>query len=426
MPEQRPTFEDSAYAREQDALARQLETGEGPRRLRDEVQQAVANAKDPEVDPKIYEPVEEILFRGFITSKGEIQGETVVFKSINHHEFEQLSWVTQHDKQYHNFFLAYGVFIFGGVNVLSNRDAHLPRLIEFFDELPDGARRKLVRQLSEVNRRANNATTLTEAYALEQQSRFRWTQVHGLDLTSTAITGIEGTRRLGLNWGQLVWRALNVYEDQREEGERQWDNSKFVGGCLAGKGIQKVYNQDKERRKKEREERVGRKDRILRQIILGESPDQFQKAGIIVKGASTLPELVNQLEADLKGEKDWHDTVVAAEESRQQGLRQRQQDHLMELVAATDERFGDAEVLGKTDLTGLSREEVEARVQRKRQLEHEALAKLNYQPPLLDPRMEAHERKWGTYQKQDLADRDPQTALPVDPPRPPGTPFRRK
>lgn len=418
---------ESAYVEEQESLARQLETGEvAASHLREEVEKAMV--REPEVDPKVYEGVEQILFRGFITQFGEVANVPFVFKSLNHHEIEHLSWysASRDQTRYHNLFLAYSVFMTDGINVLADRETNLEQLVKFFSDIPDGARRKLIRYVSEVNRRANNAVSLTEAYAMEQYSRFRWVQLRGLDLTSTAVTGIDGTMRLGLNWGQLVWRAMNTYEDSREEGEREWDNAKFVGGCLAGKGIQKVYNQDRERRKKEKEERIARKDRLLRHILLGESPEATKKQGFIVKAANTVDELVTQLEGDLRGEKDWHDQVVAAEEERMRQQNERRRTHLMEMVAENDARFGDSNVIGGSEIAeGLTPAEVKQRIARRKQLEAQVAAQAIH-PALLDERYEKFQEKWGTYQQGDLADRDPEMARPVEPPKPPGTPFRRK
>ena len=73
-----------------------------------------------------------------------------------------------------------------------------------------------------------------------------------------------------------MWRALNYYEDLKEMAEREWDNAKFIGSCFAGKEIKKIYNQDKDRRQKEREERVRKRDKILRQVILREKPDEAE------------------------------------------------------------------------------------------------------------------------------------------------------
>jgi formiminotetrahydrofolate cyclodeaminase len=420
-------IEDSEYAQQQEELKRQLEEGHqtAASRLREEVEKAVQ--KEPEVNPTVYEGVEQLLFRGFLTLQAEVNEVPFLLKSLNQHEFERLSWYSTNAEKYQALLLAYGVFVIDGINVLANRETHLPKLIDFFEELPPTARRKLVRHLSEVNRKANNAVALTEAYVTETYSRFRWSQLRGLDLTTTAVTGIEGTSVLGLNWGQLVWRALNAYEDKREEAEREWDNAKFIGGCLAGKGIQKVYNQDRERRKNDRKEKLDRKDQVLRQVLLGEDPDSKGGGGrIAVKAAQSVEELVDQLEQDLKGEKDWHDQVVAQEEQRMRDQYQSHQQHLVELASVRDNEFGGSNILGGSDLTGLSKKEVAERIERRKQLAAQAAASRKVPLQLLDPRYEEFHEKWGTYERGDLADKDPSDARPIEKPRQTGTPFRRK
>ncbi len=373
-------------------------------RLREEVEAAL-EIKEPEVDPKIYEPVERMLFRGFLTQPANINGTPFVFKSLNQHEFEHLSWFSEDPKRYHSLFLSYCVFMVDGLCVLPSRQGYIDQLTGFFHDLPEAARRKMVRHLSEVNRKAANAVTLAEAYAMEQYSRFRWHQTKGLDITSTAVTGIVGTNQLGLNWAQLVWRALNGYEDAREDGERDWDNSKFVGGCLAGKGIQKVYNQDRDRRKKEREERITRKDRLLRQVLLGEDPTVKGGGRIAVQAAQTVDDLITQLEQDLRGEKDWHDQVVSHEETRMKRQYEERHTQLQVVMDTRQAEFGDANIIGSSEV-GLSLEEAQTRIAERRR-------QANLAPAPEDPRMTEFHDKWGTYQPGDLADRDPSSIRPI-------------
>lgn len=329
--------------------------------------------KEPEVNPEVYQDIEPLLFRGFLCVSAEINGVQFVFKSLNHHEYDRLKMLegahlqTKAAARYFNLFLAYGVAIVDGVNILSDRDAHLPDLVEMFETFSESRRKVVIRQLSEINRRANKAIILTEAYAYELQSRLKWAQLRGTDLTATAVTGFDGTAALGMNWGQLAWRALNYFEDVKETSEREWENTKFVASALAGKGMRKIYNQDKERRKQEREERAARKDKILRLALLGEPLESKTQSGGPIVVAKTMEDLTIQLEHDLKGEKDWHDMIVEDYEQRVRLQHQERLSQVQELRRASVEEFGDKPILTHTSMLGLTKKEVEKRLLEKRQ-----------------------------------------------------------
>lgn len=193
--------------------------------------------KEPEVDPRIYRDVESMLFRGFLVLPASINGVNFVFKSINHREYEYLQWMTgpvgletgKAIDNYYRAFMSYGVFMIDGQNILPDRETWVPQLEEMFKALPSAAKSKIVQYLSEVNRKASDALVLTEAYQIESYSRYRWNQFKGLDLMAPSSTGVRGTQNLGLNYAQLVWRALNQYEDMKDSAEREWDNAKFIG-----------------------------------------------------------------------------------------------------------------------------------------------------------------------------------------------------
>ena len=231
---------------------------------------------------------------------------------------------------------------------------------------PADAKQRVIRHLSELNRRASVATVLTEAYATEGYSRYRWSQVNGIDLMSPTLTGIGGTDRLGLNYAQLGVEELNYYQDIHDQMERDWENAKFIGSCFAGKGLQSVYNKDEDRRRKHKEEVIARKDALIRLALYGEKPRQAkQKGHAIIIAAQTTEELAAQLQHDLRGEKDWHDEVIEAHERHIRESHAQQQDHLTQLVEAKSDEFNGLRVVGGTDRDQpLSPAEVQERILR--------------------------------------------------------------
>jgi len=352
--------EEERYAKEQQKLARQQSGEPDPDDIR------IKAPTPPEVNQAIFKDVEPILTRGFLTFPGEINGVHFVFKSINHHEFEAANLGAGKAK-FQDLFLAYNIFMVDGQNILPDRHQWLSEMASMFHGLPRRVRQKVVRHVGEVNRRAADAVTLTEAFVMEPSSRFRWAQLQGMDMTSPAVTGVSGSEHLGLNWSQLVWRALNFYEDQQDLIEREWDNAKFVGSCFAGKGISKVYSQDNDRRRKIKEEKISRRDRILRHVLFGEdlNDKKTQKGSAVMVTAKTTEELAEQLEKSLRGEKDWHDTVIEQHEQRVRDGQQKQQARLAELAKARDQEWGNRQTTGATDFEGLTALQVQRRLMKR-------------------------------------------------------------
>ena len=388
--------------------------------------------QEPEVNPEVYRDVDPMLYRGFLTVSAEINQVLFVFKSLNHHELEMLSFCggAKVSEGFWDTFLAYGVFMVGGVNILPDRDKWIPKIAEIFASLPKDSRARIIRHVSEVNRRASNAVVLTEAYAMEGVSRYRWLQVKGLDLTSVAITGIDGTQRLGLNWAQHLWRAVNHADDRNEQYEREWENAKFVGSCFAGKGISKVYAQDTERRRKEREERMARKDTILREIILGErvDPKNLMLPGAVVTAPRTVGELAEQLESDLRGNKDWHDKVIEDHETRIRANYNTRLKQVEEAAQETAAQFGGRRILGGAEsLEGYTPEQVRQQVDRRQR-------QISARVPTVeaDAKTQQFLDRWGATGPEVTSDvsttnADITGAVPLpQTTRTPATPFRRK
>jgi len=416
----------AAYDQEQEKLRKEHE---GDPDLRIEA------PKLPEVNPELLQDVEPLLFKGFVYASAEINGIPFVFKSLNQHEWELLGFTATGAetgrkalRRHYNNFLAYGVLMVEGVNILPRRDEYLPQIAEMFASMPEGAHQKVVREMSEVNRRATRAVWLAEVFALETKSRFRWAQVAGLDLTSTAVTGIAGTDTLGLNFGQLLWRAVNYYEDIRDRMEREWEHAKFIASATAGKEIQKVHNSDRRRRETELAEQQKRRDKILRFTILGEPMDDDKPMQGHVKVARTVDELADQLERDLRGEKDFHDSVVDAHEQQVRTNYQRRQDTLQTYRDNFSEKWGDLQTVGGTELGGLSPQDVAKRLEQKRQAAAKRLAAPQVAgfPELMDPRQEGFMEKWA--QRSQLPPVSGPVGRPVAPVEgggPRGLPFKR-
>lgn len=396
-----------SYEAEQARLRRQEGFEDGDDGVR------IEPPKPPEVNPEILKDVDPLLFRGFLYVPAEINGIPFVFKSLNQHEFELLYLTVnpqtpQGVRRFYNFFLAYGVLMVDGVNVLPERDQWLGEIAKTFGELNESARRKIIRNLSEINRRASRATVLTEVYCMESMSRLRWSQFQSTDLTSPSVTGFAGTQHLGMNWAQLTWRAVNYFEDMRETQEREWENAKFIAGAFAGsKGLSSVNSQDKQRREKDQNDRLARRDKVLRSVVFGESDEDTVRQGRPMKVARTVEELADQLEKDLRGEQDWHDQVVAEHERKAREEYDRRQQRLQEFREAHVEKYGDQAVIGGTEvIEGLTSEQVEQRLRKRREETARRLSSQPAYPEMNDPRLDDFHQKWANVNKPKPRGRD--------------------
>ena len=386
----------------------------------------------PEVNPEVYADVLDLLGRGFLTVSADIGGTMFVFKSLNHHEFDMVRLLSGFSERnpvipprFWDLFLAHMVLFVDGLNVLADRNRHLSKLASVFRDIPNAARQRLIRQLSDLNRKASKATLLVEAYAMESYSRWRWAQFQGLDLSSSAVTGIDGTDKLGLSYAQLTWRAINHYEDLRFRHEADWENAKFIGGCMAGKGIQKVYNRDNDRKQKDREEKWNRKDQLIRHVLFGESlePDKKYGGAQVIMVANTVEELAAQVEKSLRGEKDWHDKVVQEyEENIREGTKKREE-QLRDLVEDRHKEMGDRSIVGSTALLGLTPAQVAERIAEQRRREAEAMETDG--ALVLDEKTATALDKWGLRDSGlQTTERSTEGAIPLSGRRSTGKPWR--
>jgi hypothetical protein len=137
-----------------------------------------------------------------------------------------------------------------------------------------------------------------------------------------------------MNFAQLVWRALNHYEDQSLDAELAHENALFIGACMAGKGIQKAINQSSRRRADLKRAENDRKIRLLDYVLKGIPIEDRRLRADHMIVASTVEDLVEQTRKQMRGEKDFHDLVVEAIEKR--ALEAKEKRH-QEIIAAQEE-----------------------------------------------------------------------------------------
>jgi hypothetical protein len=303
-------------------------TGDKPGR----VEITVPETYHQKTDDSVWEEIETYLFRGFLTCNAVIQNQFFVFKTLNHHELEILNFMKPFSKsrtEIYNYwrsaFISYSVFMINGNNVLPDREKHITKLMKTISRFSTKELERIFENLLALNDKVLYVYPLTEVYSFESRSRFKWLQLSIFPLNSVQNTGIVGTDNLGMNYSQMLWTSLNKIQDSRDESEANWNNAKFIGSTMAGKGIKSVDERDRARAERERTDREELKLKVLKNYLNRTAPDKgisnVEKinmpdgriAEVVSRHrADTAEELAQQLSAALSGEKDAHDLAVEA------------------------------------------------------------------------------------------------------------------
>lgn len=149
-------------------------------------------------------------------------------------------------------------------------------------------------------------------YAYGQDSRRRWAALSGgVLLCSEVVTGISGTSGLGLNSAQEAWTWINRLTDQYEAQQSDYDLAKFQAGVHAGKEVRKL---DKRERQATRDRQ--RKEQLIWAMADMDAwdPESSGAENILVEDSSK--DLLQQMERAVRGDRDYHDSVIQAHEDR--------------------------------------------------------------------------------------------------------------
>ncbi len=353
------------------------ETSEG----RIEIAAPQRNAITFETPDGVWDDLESYLFTGFLTTHAEIQGVQMVFKTLNPNELRNISYMrtyasqsTEYKNQFRSLFIAHSVFMVNGQNFLYKRSDNIDRLVKIINKLGSAVQDRIVVNLSALNAKAQRIHGIVEAYSFEPRSRFRWAASKDTILNSVNLTGLPGTEELGMNVCQTTWVALNRIQDLREDIERNWANSKFIGGCFVGKGMRSIEEKDKNRLQEEEQQRQEKRSKALREYLNrgGEKEDTIKEMFLMPDGrrvevasrykASTADELAKELSAALNEEKDEHDLAV---EAHMKKLNERNSEIAREKLFMQSN--ANPMIMQDSGITVLGKHEVEERLRRMRE-----------------------------------------------------------
>lgn len=340
-----------------------------------------------QVSEHVWADLEEYIYQGFLSSASFLFDSTYVFKTLNHHELRHVQYLkpsrvspAEARDSYRANFIAHSVFMIDGRNMLVDRHRKVVRLSRTVMRMDAGVQAKIMENLAALNSRAARLHPLAEIYVHENRSRFRWLHTLPNPVHDPSNTGVQGTDGLGMNYCQQAWTALNRLLDSKEQMERDWANSKFVGSCFAGKGVRAIDERDKARREREKSDLEDTRMAVLHAYLnrrpgaKGAEPTVMLPDGrkaVVQKKfqAESAEELARQLEASLAGEKDHHDLVVERHVQRlKQATAQVEEtkNRLYSLPASSEP--GSRVLGGKEEAENLLRSIEAMKEQRRRQL----------------------------------------------------------
>ena len=291
-----------------------------------------------------YQGVEQLIFRGFLTSKLEHSGITFVLKSINTKELETIKELTplksntRYNQIFESLIISFSIYLFDGDNSLLKRPHNIKNISESILQLPLSIRSEMMEHILVLQKAQDFELHKLESFSYEPESRQLWKSYSGKILNDPTLTSIPGTDKLGLNSHQIAWAYLNSEEDLRLAAEEQWSYSKFIASAINPKGVKSIGQKDKARINALMEEREK-----IRQGLEYRGPERIERRSV--------EDLRQQLQLDLEGKQDLHDKIIATyEASIQDRNRQRMQEQV--------ERLADMKSRRDSDLDNMTDEEI--------------------------------------------------------------------
>lgn len=255
--------------------------------------------------PTDYKDVESMLFRGFITAEVEVVEVPIVFKTLNHSEYDlidlhsfSLSNEWEHGASY---FLAYSTLFFNHVNVLHKREEHITNIAEHYKAMPKSLLVALLKVTAGINKRSATSLQQLQGYSCGATSRQMWRMYKDIPLCDPMVTGFTGTASLGLNMHQRMWVYFNTLEDDEADYLKDYGLAKFVVSPHAPKDIKRMDARD--------QKKIRDRDKRKKALYQGDNYVTEEADQIYVTNESA-EELLAQMKKENQGEKDFHDHVI--------------------------------------------------------------------------------------------------------------------
>lgn len=299
----------------------------------------------------LYGDVENLLYKGFLTSPVTLMGVNLTLRSLNPGDTFLVSNRMGRGFSYRNWqawTLAQSVWMVEGTSVLGS-PAAAERLYRMFSGLPSKILGEVYRVVRGLARRVSRALDKVEAYCYEPYSRMAWRMCGRQSPARDEFTGVPGTSQLGMNHVQQMWVAFNMTEDNRDEYLQAWAAAKLVASATSPKGIKRLNAEDDRLQEREQDRRRDVIRTVVHTVLYGKDYDPDAGTMVITVGDQTFEvdrvvtakskdQLVDQYQRWVEGEKDFHDLVVDTYKHR---IRTRFEEEKQEREALLRREFED-------------------------------------------------------------------------------------
>jgi len=255
-----------------------------------------------------YQKLSDMIYKGFLAMTFKLSDKYFVFKTVNEKEYDLIKLYSGNkDKNYvarfNMYFLIFSLFLIDGENVLKNRDEKIKELYKFFNDLPILLYTRISEELTELRKNAEEAVDFLEGFSYTSSSRRVWQLTKGNLPNSESLTGISGTRHIGLNVYQENWILINRMLDEEEKYNNDFSLAILVASASNPKGAKGISSKHDAYKKTnaERREELAKK---------GHSQEPKWKPTGWAVPVETAEELVDELMRQMSGKKDKHDLFV--------------------------------------------------------------------------------------------------------------------
>lgn len=252
-----------------------------------------------------YKNIENIISKGFLSELVEYGNVKIVLKNITDKEFEMLPYYSGTNREQYSFYqLAFATYMINGVSYLKRRSQSIEKLADFYRDLPAPFFSVLLLVLEDLHVNYLESSNYLEGYSYTDASRYMWNSLNN-NLFVINPYGIEGIEAIGVNSIQENWILINKQLDREESYRTQFHLSVLIASSLNGKGAKTLTNNFETKEKDIREYRE-----LISRYGCDKNRKQEERKQEWAPQLRTREDLVQELERQMRGEKDKHDLFM--------------------------------------------------------------------------------------------------------------------
>jgi len=254
-----------------------------------------------------YNLLEEIVTKGFLTDIYNIDNKIIVIKTLNEIEYSNVKLFIGDDfKELAYYELALSTIIFDGYNVLVDRFDRMKELVRYYKNIDVINFSKIQERFKKLHYKYLASLKYLEGFSYTDKSRYYWSFLGEQGLSSEKISGIEGTGSLGLNTVQNNWIVINKKLDQEDKYNVDFNLATFIASSMNSKGARSASKSYEV----QRNELLETRKKISE---YGYDKARYEKERSIEEWSKPIKsreDMVRELEKQVSGVKDKHDTFI--------------------------------------------------------------------------------------------------------------------